>query len=150
MAELEELTDSNMVKFQRAAMTNPAAPNPSVEAIMHAIIPYAFVDHTHADAVVAISNTPNGKERIGDLYGDSVLIVSYVMPGFMLAKEIYRLTRNIDWDKIEGIILLNHGVFTFHDSAKSSYGKMIEIVNKAEDYLSKNTTDTLKGAKKGK
>lgn len=150
MAELEELTDSNMVKYQRAAMTNPAAPNPSVEAIMHAIIPYAFVDHTHADAVVAISNTPNGKERIWDLYGDTMLIVSYVMPGFMLAKEIYRLTRNIDWDKIEGIILLNHGVFTFHDSAKKSYGKMIEIVNKAEDYLSKNTTDTLKGAKKGK
>ena len=64
MAELDKLTDVEMVNQQRIAMTNPSAPNPSVEAILHAIIPYTFVDHTHADAVVTISNTLNGEERV--------------------------------------------------------------------------------------
>ena len=135
MAGLDYLTDVEMVKYQRMAMTDPSAPNPSVEAILHAIIPYTFVDHTHADAVVTISNTANGKERIQDLYADNMLIVPYVMPGFILAKEIFKLTKNLDWTKIEGMILLNHGVFTFHDDARVSYDKMIEIVTKAENYL---------------
>lgn len=150
MAELEELTDTDMVKYQRAAMTNPYAPNPSVEAILHAIIPYRFVDHTHADAVVTISNTPDGENTIKDIYGDDMLIVPYVMPGFILAREIFKMTRDIDWDAYEGMILLNHGVFTFHDDAKVSYDKMIEIVNKAEDHLEQNISSTLSTSQKGK
>ncbi len=62
MANLDDLSDMDMVKYQRAAMTNPSAPNPSVEAILHAIIPFTFVDHTHADAIVTITNSPNGKK----------------------------------------------------------------------------------------
>lgn len=135
LAELDSLTDMEMVKYQRMALTNPSAPNPSVEAILHGIIPYTFVDHSHADAVVTLTNTPNGEEIIKEVYGDSVVIVPYVMPGFILAKEIYEMTKGIDWDSIEGLILLNHGVFTFHADPKVSYEKMIEIVSKAEDYL---------------
>ncbi len=150
MAGLEQLSDVDMVKFQRAAMTNPSAPNPSVEAILHAIIPYKFVDHTHADAVVTISNTPNGEALIKEIYGDNMLIVPYVMPGFVLAKEIFKMTRNINWNEIEGMILLNHGVFTFHEDAQASYDKMIEIVSKAEDYLSKNIANSLEASTKGK
>lgn len=138
LAELDRLSDIEMVKYQRMALTNPSAPNPSIEAILHAIIPYIFVDHTHADAVVTISNTPNGRERIEDIFGNSMLIVPYIMPGFLLAKEIYMLTKNMDWSQIEGIILLNHGVFSFHDNAKMSYEKMIEIVTRAENYLKKH------------
>ena len=149
MAGLDYLTDVEMVKYQRMAMTDPSAPNPSVEAILHAIIPYTFVDHTHADAVVTISNTANGKERIQDLYADNMLIVPYVMPGFILAKEIYKLTKNLDWTKIEGMILLNHGVFTFHDDAKVSYDKMIEIVTKAENYLTDQVKVKLEDSKIG-
>ena len=150
MAELDRLTDVEMVKYQRAAMTDPSAPNPSVEAILHAIIPYTFVDHTHADAVVTISNTTNGKERIEEIFGNNMLIVPYVMPGFLLAQEIFKLTRNTDWNKIEGMILLNHGVFTFHDDARISYEKMIETVTKAEDYLSNHAPARLEGSDKGK
>ena len=150
LAELDQLTDVDMVKYQRAAMTNPSAPNPSVEAILHAIIPYTFVDHTHADAVVTISNTANGKERIEEIFGNNMLIVPYVMPGFLLAKEIFKLTRNTDWNKIEGMILLNHGVFTFHDDPRVSYEKMIEAVTKAENYLSNHATASLEGSDNGK
>jgi len=106
MAELDHLTDLEMVNLQRMAMTDPAAPNPSVEAILHAIVPFTFVDHTHADAVVTISNTPDGKKRIQQLYGDKLLVIPYVMPGFLLARKIYTLTRGQDWNKIEVPVLV--------------------------------------------
>ncbi len=136
MAALPGMTDLEMVKQQRMAMTNPSAPNPSVEAILHAIIPFQFVDHTHADAVVTISNTHGGKERLQSLYGSNVLILPYVMPGFVLAKQVYEIAETLNWEKTEAIILLQHGVFTFAHDAKSSYEKMIEIVSRAENYLS--------------
>lgn len=135
MAELKELNDPDMVKYQRLAMTNPSAPNPSVEAILHAIIPYKFVDHTHTDAVVTITNTEGGEQKIKELYGDKVLVIPYIMPGFVLAKLIYDMTRKVDWSKLEGMVLMNHGLFTFHDNAKKSYEKTTELVNKAEKYL---------------
>jgi rhamnose utilization protein RhaD (predicted bifunctional aldolase and dehydrogenase)/NAD(P)-dependent dehydrogenase (short-subunit alcohol dehydrogenase family) len=147
MARLDELSDADMVKHQRAAMTDPNAPAPSVEAILHAIIPFRFVDHTHADAVVTITNTPGGKRRIEEIYGNTVLIVPYVMPGFILSKEIYKRTQGLDWKKIKGIILLNHGIFTFHDEANESYEQMIRLVNKAEQYL-KNKKATVALSKK--
>ena len=150
LAELDALSDMDMVKYQRMAMTNPNAPNPSVETILHAIIPYTFVDHTHADAVVTITNSPNGRQRIAELYGPNMLIVPYVMPGFILAKTIYEMTKGIDWDQLEGMILMNHGVFTFHKDPKIAYEKMIRIVSKAEQYLKSQKAVPLKGSKKGK
>jgi rhamnose utilization protein RhaD (predicted bifunctional aldolase and dehydrogenase)/NAD(P)-dependent dehydrogenase (short-subunit alcohol dehydrogenase family) len=135
MAALDSLSDSDMVNNQRAAMLDPNAPNPSVEAILHAIIPYKYVDHTHADAVVTITNTPNGKELIETIYGNKILIIPYIMPGFVLAKKVYELTQNLDWSKLDGMILMNHGVFTFSDDAQESYTKMIDLVSTAENYL---------------
>ena len=140
MATREELSDSQMVKEQRAALRDADAPNPSIEAILHAIIPFKFVDHTHADAVVTISNTPDGKKTLGKIYGDNVLLIDYVMPGFILSKYIYEQTRDIDWSTLEGIILLNHGLFTFDDDAKRSYEKHIDLVMKAEAYIQAHTT----------
>jgi rhamnose utilization protein RhaD (predicted bifunctional aldolase and dehydrogenase)/NAD(P)-dependent dehydrogenase (short-subunit alcohol dehydrogenase family) len=135
MAELKELSDEDMVKYQRLAMTNPSAPNPSVEAILHAIIPFKYVDHTHTDAVVTITNTENGEDRIRELYGDKVLVIPYIMPGFVLAKLVYDMTRDVNWDELEGMVLMNHGLFTFANDAKSSYEKTIELVDKAQMYL---------------
>jgi rhamnose utilization protein RhaD (predicted bifunctional aldolase and dehydrogenase)/NAD(P)-dependent dehydrogenase (short-subunit alcohol dehydrogenase family) len=135
MAELPALSDAEMVRAQRSAMTNPAAPTPSVEAILHAIIPFTYVDHTHADAVVTISNTPDGERRVREVYGPNVLLVPYVMPGFVLAKRVRELTRDLDWKQLEGIVLLNHGIFSFGDSARQSYERMIALVTRAEEYL---------------
>jgi len=139
LAELPELSDSDMVKNQRMAMTDPSAPNPSVEAILHAIIPFKFVDHTHADTVVAMTNTPEGENHVRDVYGDRILIVPYVMPGFVLARKIYEMTRNLDWSSIDGMVLRHHGIFTFADDARTSYEKMIELVTMAEDFFSNST-----------
>ncbi len=149
MAKLPSLSDTEMVKNQRAAMTNPNAPNPSVEAILHAIIPFKFVDHTHADAVVAITNTPDGEKRIKDVYGKRVLYVSYVMPGFILARKVFEFTQNIDWNTIEGIVLLHHGIFTFHDDGKKSYENMIKLVSQAEEYLNRQGIMLISNEKEG-
>lgn len=140
MAGLDQLSDGEMVRMQRAAMTDPYAPNPSVEAVLHAIIPYKFVDHTHADAVVTISNTPDGEATIRKIYGDRLLLIPYVMPGFILAKTVYDMTRGIDWARYDGMVLMNHGVFSFDDDAKRSYQKMIDIVTMAERYIASETS----------
>ena len=139
MAKQESLSDTEMVQGQKEAMMRTSAPNPSVEAILHAIIPYKFVDHTHADAIVTISNAVSGKENIAKLY-PNFLIVDYVMPGFELAHRVYELTKEKNWDEIEGIILHNHGIFTFANDAKESYTKMIDAVTKAEQFLDENAT----------
>ena len=144
MAQLKNLSDTDMVSGQKAAMIDKSAPNPSVEAILHAIIPFKVVDHTHADAVVTISNSKNGMELIDQLF-PHFLIVPYVMPGFILAQKIHEMTQgDFDWDTCEGIILHNHGIFTFDDDAKKSYDKMINAVTKAEKFLEKNAAISLK------
>ncbi|MFT7538522.1 MAG: rhamnose utilization protein RhaD (predicted bifunctional aldolase and dehydrogenase), partial [Lysobacterales bacterium] len=138
MAELSVLDDESMVRNQRAAMTDPSAPNPSVEAILHALIPFTFVDHSHTDAIVTITNTANGEARIKEIYGERVFIVPYVMPGFDLARDINKMTKGMDWTKYDGMVLLNHGLFTWGVNAKESYDQHIALVSEAENYLKQN------------
>jgi len=139
LAKLESLSDPQMVNELRTHMTDASAPTPSVEAILHATLPYKFVDHTHADAVVTITNTPNGLEKIKEIYGDTVVIVPYIMPGFDLARLCaieFEKQRNAN---TIGMVLMNHGIFSFADDAKTSYERMIELVGKAEDYIKRES-----------
>jgi rhamnose utilization protein RhaD (predicted bifunctional aldolase and dehydrogenase)/NAD(P)-dependent dehydrogenase (short-subunit alcohol dehydrogenase family) len=135
LAALERLSDTDMVRVQKAAMTDPNAPTPSVEAILHALIPFDFVDHTHSDAVVAITNTPGGEETIQRVLGQRVLYVPYVMPGFALARLVHERTRDTDWSKYDGMVLQHHGIFSFANDARESYERMIRLVTLAEDFL---------------
>ncbi len=135
LARLEQLSDSEMMRQLRLATLDPAAPNPSVEAILHALLPHRHVDHTHADAVVTLSNSPGGADLLRELYGGEVLVLPYVMPGFILARQVAAATRDADWNSLRGIVLLQHGIFSFHDSAKTSYETMIELVDRAEREL---------------
>jgi ribulose-5-phosphate 4-epimerase/fuculose-1-phosphate aldolase len=89
------------------------------------------------DAVVTIMDTADGGMRIRDLYGPNMFIVPYVMPGFILARTVYEMTKEVDWQKLDGILLMNHGVFTFADDAKRSYERHIAIGNQAEEYLAR-------------
>ena len=135
LAALPSLADSALVRAQRSALLDPGAPDPSVEAVLHAMIPFAYVDHTHADAVVAITNTPNGAEQARAAFGPRLLLVPYVMPGFKLARSVGDLTQSIDWGRFDGLILLGHGIFTWGSTAKASYDAMIRLVTAAEEYL---------------
>ena len=142
LAALENISDVEMIRQQQMAKINPDAPNPSVEALLHAIIPFDWIDHTHADAVVTLTNTPGGNELIRKIYGERLLLIPYVMPGFKLSRKVFEMTKKIDWTQFEGMILLNHGIFSFGDTALESYTRMIDLVSLAEDFLEKNSTLT--------
>ncbi len=137
MAQLETMTDADMVRQQRAAMTNPDAPAPSIEAILHAILPFRFVDHSHADAIAALTCNAEGEARVREVFGGRVIIVPYVMPGFILAKTVHNLIRGRDLkaEGIVGMVLLKHGLFTFDDDARRSYELHIELVTETETWL---------------
>src|SRR4051812_34654559 len=135
MAKLSAMTDSQMENELISSITRAGAPTPSVETILHAALPYKFVDHTHADAIIAITNSPNGENRIREIYGGRVVIIPYIMPGFDLARlcaETFPRQANAS---TVGMILMNHGIFSFGETAHQSYEHMIELVTMAEDYL---------------
>lgn len=137
LSAMEDLSDTNMVSQSRASMLDPNSLTPSIEAIVHAVIPSKYVDHTHADSILSLTNCPNGRKNISDLFGDSVIVVPYVMPGFDLAKEVKKQIQKSKLNKVEGMILMNHGIFTFDDDARSSYEKMIRLVSRAERFIKK-------------
>lgn len=142
LVELEELSDSQLLREFRISLTLPDAPAPSVEAILHAVIPDKFVDHTHADALIAVMNTPHGEGLVREILGDRVIIVPYVMPGFKLAKACVERLPTSPGGRIIGMVLMNHGLFTWGRTAKESYERMIELVDRVESYLEgKGTKD---------
>jgi rhamnose utilization protein RhaD (predicted bifunctional aldolase and dehydrogenase)/NAD(P)-dependent dehydrogenase (short-subunit alcohol dehydrogenase family) len=141
----ESLSDEEMVRLQRANLIDPAAPNPSVEALLHAFIPHKFVDHTHSTAVLALTDQPDGEALCREVYGARVGYVPYVMPGFGLAKAA---AEAFEADPaVEGLILVKHGIFSFGADARQSYERMIALVTLAEERLAKNRKSTFISAK---
>ncbi len=138
LAQLKQLTDAQMVNELKTHMTSASAPAPSVETILHALLPYKYVDHTHSDAIVSISNTDNGADRITAIYGNKVVIIPYVMPGFDLSRLCAeRFPQQLNENTI-GMVLMNHGLFSFGATARESYERMITLVSMAENYLARH------------
>jgi rhamnose utilization protein RhaD (predicted bifunctional aldolase and dehydrogenase)/NAD(P)-dependent dehydrogenase (short-subunit alcohol dehydrogenase family) len=135
LAKLPALADPAMVNELRTHMTRASAPTPSVEAILHAILPYKFVDHTHADAVVTLTNSPGGAERVRELFGDELVVIPYVMPGFDLARACAERFAAEATPRTIGMILMSHGIFSFGATARESYDRMIALVGRAEGWL---------------
>jgi rhamnose utilization protein RhaD (predicted bifunctional aldolase and dehydrogenase)/NAD(P)-dependent dehydrogenase (short-subunit alcohol dehydrogenase family) len=139
------LGDEEMVRVQRANLIDPGAPNPSVETLLHAFLPHKYVDHTHSTAVLAIADQPDAAERCADLYGARMGLVPYIMPGFQLAKKAAEIFE--DDPAVEGLVLLKHGIFTFGDSAKEVYERMISAVSLAEERLARRRTTVFADAR---
>ncbi len=140
------LSDEDMVAYQKRNLIDIKSPNPSVETFLHAFLPFKFVDHTHSDAIMNVTNRSNGKDFCKKIFGSKVSIVPYVMPGFGLAKkinEVYSKNPNINC-----LILLNHGIFTFDNDAKKSYDLMIKYVSIAEKAIKKIKRKKIKQIKK--
>ena len=135
LSKLTTLSDPQMVNEMRTHMLRADAPTPSVEAILHAILPYKFVDHTHSDALLAVCNTADGERRIRALYGETVVVIPYVMPGFDLARRCAEIFPREATPKTIGMVLLNHGIFSFGATARESYERMIALVAQAEKAL---------------
>jgi len=146
MKKKKYLSDEDMVSFQKKNLIDIKSPNPSVETFLHAFLPFKFVDHTHADAVLNITNRLGGLNFCKKIFGNKVSVVPYVMPGFMLAKKIDEIySKNPD---INCLILMNHGIFTFADNCKEAYDLMIKYVSKAERAVKKLKNKKIKQIKK--
>ena len=140
LARLKELSDPQMINELVTNMTRASAPAPSVETILHALLPHKYVDHTHADAVLAVSNTADGDKRIAEIYGDKVVVIPYVMPGFDLALSCAGLFPQHAGKNTIGMVLLKHGIFSFGATARESYERMIALVDLAERYLERKNS----------
>ncbi len=132
---LDRLSDEDMVNYQRIHLLDASAPNPSVETLLHAFLPHKFVDHTHSTAVLSVIDQPDSEAIAREVFGERMAYVPYTIPGFALAKsvaEVYEAS-----PKVQGLILLRHGIFTFAEDARAAYELMIEMVSLAEARLKK-------------
>jgi rhamnose utilization protein RhaD (predicted bifunctional aldolase and dehydrogenase)/NAD(P)-dependent dehydrogenase (short-subunit alcohol dehydrogenase family) len=130
LRHLDTLSDEDMVNAQRTRMLDASAPNPSVETLLHAFLPHKYIDHSHADVILSLVDQPDAEALCRKRFGSRFGIVRYIMPGFALAKlaaEIYERDPNV-----EGLLLLQHGLFTFGQSARESYERHVRAVDEAE------------------
>ena len=132
---LAQLSDEEMVNFQRINLLDSSAPNPSVETLLHAFLPHKFIDHTHSTAVLALTDQPDGEALVRGVYGERVAYVPYTIPGFALAKSVAEIFERTP--QVEGLVLLQHGIFTVGDTAKLAYERMIAFVTLAEERLTR-------------
>lgn len=132
---LEKLSDEDMVNYQRINLLDSSAPNPSVETLLHAFLPLKYVDHTHSTAVLAITDQPEGEAIARETFGERMAYVPYTIPGFALARSVAGIFDTNP--KVQGAILLRHGIFTFGEDARSAYELMVEMVTLAELRLAK-------------
>ena len=137
LQNLKTLGDEEMVNQFRTHMRAASSPTPSIETLVHAFLPHRFIDHTHADAIVTLTNRDHAEERLREALGDRIAVLPFIMPGFPLAKAMAALyEENPD---VEAIILKNHGIFTFGEDARTAYDRMIDYVSRAEEYLDRHT-----------
>ncbi|MEN9300609.1 MAG: hypothetical protein RLZZ254_390 [Actinomycetota bacterium] len=135
LLELETLSDPDMMRELLAARLDPDAPAPSVESLLHAFLPHVAVMHSHADVIVTLTNLRDGESRIRDVFGNDVVVVPYVMPGFDLAREVRTAWPQQAHAGTIGMVLMNHGLFTFGSSSKEAYERHTTLIARAHEYL---------------
>lgn len=133
LRDLPGLSDEAMVNVQRANLMDSAAPNPSVETLLHAWLPHKYVDHTHATAFLTLANLPEVAAACREIFGDRLTLVPYIMPGFALAKAAAAAFEANP--EAEGLLLVNHGHFAWGPTAKASYDRLLAHTNEVEDWL---------------
>ena len=136
---LRSLADEDMVNVQRANLMDQQSPNPSIETLLHAFLPHAVVDHTHATAFLSLANLPEPEAAVSEIFGNKMAIVPYVMPGFELAKTAAEIAEK--HPEAEGLLLLQHGHFTWGDNAKDSYDRVIDHTNRVVQWFADRRED---------
>jgi rhamnose utilization protein RhaD (predicted bifunctional aldolase and dehydrogenase)/NAD(P)-dependent dehydrogenase (short-subunit alcohol dehydrogenase family) len=140
---LDRIGDIDLVAIERANLIDPAAPNPSVEIMLHAFLPHTFIDHTHATAVLSVIDQPDGAQKCAEVFGARLGFVPYVMPGFGLAKmaiDVFERDKPRD-----GLILSKHGIVAWGDDAREAYERMIEMVSLAEAFIARRRKSVAAG-----
>jgi rhamnose utilization protein RhaD (predicted bifunctional aldolase and dehydrogenase)/NAD(P)-dependent dehydrogenase (short-subunit alcohol dehydrogenase family) len=129
---VESITDAALVNELRCALVDASAPDPSIESLLHAMLPHRAVLHSHADVIVSLTNQPDPAAKVTELFGDSVVLLPYVMPGFDLARLANELWPALATENTRGMILLNHGLFTFGETMAEAYSRHLEFISAAE------------------
>lgn len=133
LRQLDRLSDEDMVNALRTNLLDNTAPTPSVEALLHAYVDATFIDHTHALAAIVIADQPDSEALCREIYGEQVVWIPYVMPGFELAQVVARAYEA--HPRAQGLLLAKHGLFSFGDTARQSYERMIDFVSRAENLI---------------
>ena len=140
----DDMTDQEMVDYLARCLVDPGGARPSIETLLHAFLPAAAVLHTHADAILALTNNRGREDTVRKCFGDQVLRVPYRRPGFMLSREVGE-----HYDRqpeATGLVLMNHGLITWGATVQEAYDRHIELVTKAEEFLSSKSSVPLWGA----
>ena len=139
--KIEKMTDIEMMDYLKKSMVDPSEPAPSVESFLHAFIPFTFVDHTHSDHILMLTNSGMSADKISSILGH-VMVIPYIPPGFILAREMLSTISKLTPD-VRGIVLEKHGLFTFGETATESYEKHMELVGKAREYVKSQCGDRI-------
>ncbi|MDH3382890.1 MAG: SDR family NAD(P)-dependent oxidoreductase, partial [Deltaproteobacteria bacterium] len=137
LRSLPELPDATMVNELQTHRLNAEGARPSIESLLHAFLSAKYIDHTHPDAILALTNQRHGDRVIRNAFGKDVVVLNYIKPGFLLAKAASAAFDGAPG--CMGMVLMKHGLLTWGDDARSSYEKTIELVTRAEKYLARKT-----------
>ncbi|MCW6168891.1 MAG: SDR family NAD(P)-dependent oxidoreductase [Thermoplasmatales archaeon] len=140
-SRIQSMSDLEMISYMKKSMIDPSEPSPSVESFLHAFLPFKFVMHSHADAILSITNTTLKAKEIEAIFPDTI-VVGYIPPGFSLAKALHAKVDKLS-ENINGIILSKHGLFTFSDDPKRCYEKHLSVVSQAEKFLKSKGADDI-------
>jgi rhamnose utilization protein RhaD (predicted bifunctional aldolase and dehydrogenase)/NAD(P)-dependent dehydrogenase (short-subunit alcohol dehydrogenase family) len=133
LQERAAMTDEEMVAYLARCLVDPTSPRPSIETLLHAFLPWRAVLHTHADAILTLTNTVGREKTVQACFGDNLILVPYKLPGFELSKMVGEYYKR--QPKADGLILLNHGLITWGDTPEQAYEKHVALVSKAEDFV---------------
>src|SRR5260221_10737190 len=133
LLERERMSDTEMVDYLAHCFYEPGRPRPSIEILLHGFLPFAHVDHTHADATNYFACAAAGEELARDCFGDDLVWIPYRRPGFGLAREVALAVRARPDAKL--VILAKHGLITWGDTDDACYTSTLATIAKARDYV---------------
>jgi rhamnulose-1-phosphate aldolase/alcohol dehydrogenase len=127
------MSDEEMIAYLSRCQIEPSMPRSSIETLLHAFIPYPHVDHTHADATNMIACADNGEQLARECFGDDMIWIPYVRPGFSMSKQIGELIRQKPTAKL--VLLGKHGLVTWGQTGEESYTRTMDVINQAADFV---------------
>jgi len=143
---LDELSDEAMVNELMTHLLDHRSPAPSIETLVHALIPAKFIDHTHPDAILALTNQADGKRLLREALGEGVLILDYIKPGFKLALAAAKALEAAPASR--AMVWMQHGLITWGETARESYETTIDLVTRAEALIAAGTRGRLRAARR--
>jgi rhamnulose-1-phosphate aldolase/alcohol dehydrogenase len=139
LREREAMDDAAMVEYLLRSAIRPDQPRPSIETLLHAFIAAPHVDHTHPDAVIALTSTPRGRELVAEAFGGEAVWLPYQRPGFDMSRRIAQLLE--EQPAARAVLLEKHGLVTWGETGEESYRSTIEFVTRASQAIERAGRD---------